>query len=79
MKHESKDFLVFLVFFFLLVFTFLLAFTNDLKKLSKHQLFVHNPVNVFKYLSLFWGRQKEGTTPDEEKPYLSVSSSARSV
>lgn len=50
-------------------------------------IFVHNPVNVFKYSSLFWGEGRKmipflkvleearEEVLDEEKPYVSVSSS----
>lgn len=38
--------------------------------------FVHTPVNCFKYLSLFLVGGRGGVRKDEEKPYISVSSSA---
>lgn len=53
---------------------------------TQKQTFVHNPVNVFKYSSLFWGegrkmiplkvlQEAREEVLDEEKPYVSVSSS----
>lgn len=58
-------------------FAFILSLFSLHVVTKKITPFVHMPVNFFKYLSLFlgWGGGRAARRRDEEKPYVSLSSS----